>query len=112
MKVNRLTMCFLDINESYTRIMGITREMAIGKRISEIMPDVQQYWIDIFGNAALTGEPNYCENYLGHADDYMYQSKLYAGTVIKNNTIDLIMRSLYEKKQQINDAFEKSQWNL
>ena len=112
MKVNRLTMCFLDINESYTRIMGITREMAIGKRISEIMPDVQQYWIDIFVNAALTGEPNYCENYLGPADDYMYQSKLYAGTVIKNNTIDLIMRSLYEKKQQINDAFEKSQWNL
>jgi PAS domain S-box-containing protein len=55
---------FLDINDSYTRLLGLTREMVIGKRIKEVMPEVEQYWIDFFGKVALTGESNYYENYL------------------------------------------------
>lgn len=55
---------FLDINDSYTRLLGVTREMCIGKRITEVMPKVEKYWIDIFGDVALTGEPSYYENYL------------------------------------------------
>ena len=70
---------FLDINESYTRLLGVTREMCIGKRITEVMPDVEQYWIDIFGEVALTGEPNYYENYLaatgGYYATYSYSPK-------------------------------------
>lgn len=55
---------FLDINNSYTRLLGVTREMCIGKKITEVMPKVEKYWIDIFGDVALTGIPNYYENYL------------------------------------------------
>lgn len=55
---------FLDINDSYTQLLGVTREMCIGKRITEVMPKVEKYWIDIFGKVALTGEPSYYENYL------------------------------------------------
>ncbi len=55
---------FLDINESYTHLLGVTREMCIGKRITEVMPEVESYWIDVFGKVALTGEPMYYENYL------------------------------------------------
>jgi PAS domain S-box-containing protein len=32
---------FLDINDSYTNILGVTREMSIGKRIREVMPKVE-----------------------------------------------------------------------
>lgn len=70
---------FLDINESYTRLLGVTREMCIGKRITEVMPNVEQYWIDVFGKVALTGEPKYYENYLattgGYYATYTYSPK-------------------------------------
>lgn len=54
---------FLDINESYMQLLDVTREMCIGKRVTELMPKVEQYWIDVFGRVALTGEPCYYENY-------------------------------------------------
>ena len=70
---------FLDINESYTHLLGVTREMCIGKRITEVMPEVEQYWIEVFGRVALTGEPMYYENYLkatgGFYATYSYSPK-------------------------------------
>ncbi|MEI7595452.1 MAG: PAS domain S-box protein [Bacteroidota bacterium] len=61
---------FLDVNDSYTKLFGLTREMCIGKRIKEVMPKLEQYWIDIFGKVALTGEPNYYENFLETTQKY------------------------------------------
>lgn len=55
---------FLEINESYTKLLGVTREMCIGKRIREVMPKVEQYWIEEFGKVAINGEASYFENYL------------------------------------------------
>lgn len=70
---------FLDMNESYTRLLGITREMAIGKRITEVMPKVEPYWIEVLGQVALTGEPMYYENYMaitgGYYATYTYSPK-------------------------------------
>lgn len=54
---------YLDVNESYTRLLGVTRDV-IGKRIREVMPQVEEYWITNFGEVALTGRPSYYENYL------------------------------------------------
>jgi len=61
---------FLDINDSYTKLLGITKEMSIGKRITQVIPNVEQYWIDIFGKVALKGEPIYYENYLERTGKY------------------------------------------
>jgi diguanylate cyclase (GGDEF)-like protein/PAS domain S-box-containing protein len=70
---------FLDINDSYTRLLGVTREMCIGKKITEVMPKVEKYWIDFFGKVALTGESDYYENYLettgGYYSTYTYSPK-------------------------------------
>ncbi|MDO8950302.1 MAG: PAS domain S-box protein [Actinomycetota bacterium] len=54
---------YLDLNESYTKLLGVSRD-AIGKRIREVMPQVEEYWIKNFGEVALTGIPSYYENYL------------------------------------------------
>ena len=75
---------FLDINDSYTRLLGVTREMCIGKTITEVMPRVESYWIDVFGKVALTGEPMYYENYLATTGryyatySYSYQKRRFA----------------------------------
>ena len=54
---------FIDINDSFTRLVGLTREDCIGKRILEVMPSTEKYWIDTYGKVALTGESCYYENF-------------------------------------------------
>ncbi len=61
---------FLEINESYTKLLGVTPEMCIGKKITEVMPDVEDYWIKTLGNVAVTGKSTYYENYLETTKKY------------------------------------------
>ena len=90
---------FLDINDSYTRLLGVTKEMSIGKRITEVMPKVEKYWIDVFGKVALTGEPMYYENYLEttgrYYATYSYSPKERQFAVLVTDITD-------QKKQQEN----------
>lgn len=45
---------FLQISPSFQRQTGI--KDATGKRIRELVPDIEQYWVDAYGSVALTGE--------------------------------------------------------
>lgn len=54
---------FLDINDYYTKIVGLSRETVIGKRVTEVLPIVEQFWIDEYGNVATTGVSCDFENY-------------------------------------------------
>lgn len=98
---------FLDINYSYTRILGITREMSVGKRIKEIMPKVEEYWIDFFGKVALTGESGYYENYFEttgrHYSTYSYSPK--------KNQFAVLVNDITERKR-VEKALQKSEENF
>lgn len=52
----------LEINPAYTRMTGLPRD-TVGKLGSEFMPDVEGYWLDIFGRVARTGLPERAEMY-------------------------------------------------
>jgi signal transduction histidine kinase len=57
----------LEVNEAFEKITGIKREDAVGKKITELVPGVQNDpagWIAIYGRVAITGEPTHFENYL------------------------------------------------
>ena len=92
---NPVDYIFLDINDSYTRLLGVTREMCIGKRITEVMPKVEKYWIDIFGDVALTGEPNYYENYLETTGRY-YSTYTYSP---KKRQFAVLVSDITEQKK-------------
>lgn len=94
---------FLDINDKYTKLLGVTREMAIGRRIREVMPKVEQYWIDIFCKVALTGEPSYYENYLETTGKY-YSTYSYSP---KKNQFAVLVNDITERKQAEHDLREK-----
>jgi PAS domain S-box-containing protein len=85
---------FLNINDSYTKMFGVTRDMAIGKRIREVMPKVEQYWIDVFEKVALTGEPNSYENYLNTTGRY-YSTYAYS---LKENQLAVLVTDITERK--------------
>ena len=53
---------FLDINPAFEKLTGLRRDI-IGKTVSEVLPSTETYWIETYGQVALTGEPNRFENY-------------------------------------------------
>ena len=57
---------FLDVNKAYEEIIGLNREMIVGKRITEALPGIAgelEDWIEIFGKVALDGQSTTLEQY-------------------------------------------------
>ena len=54
---------FLAANPAYEQLTGLRSQEIVGKRVKDVLPDVEQEWIDTFGKVALTGEPIHFENY-------------------------------------------------
>lgn len=53
---------FLDINPSFEHMTGLSRDI-IGKRVLEVLPGTESYWIETYGKVTLTGEPIRFQNY-------------------------------------------------
>ncbi len=61
---------FLVVNDSFITITGLPREQVLGKRVKEILPDVEPQWIDTYGKLALKGEPINFESYSAALNKY------------------------------------------
>ena len=61
---------FLDCNEAYERHTKLRRKNIIGKRVTEVLPQVEKYWIEAFGNVVITGNALHYENYAKELDAY------------------------------------------
>lgn len=55
---------FLEVNPAFEKILGISAEQLIGRTVREILPNVEDYWIDTYGGIAMTGKAVSQENYL------------------------------------------------
>lgn len=54
---------YLEANPAFQQLTGADPAVIVGKTVSEIMPDTEEYWIQTFGQVALTGEPLHFEQY-------------------------------------------------
>ena len=54
---------FVDVNRSYEKLTGIHREDLIGKKVTEVFPNIQKYWIRKLGQVALTGNVAHFEKF-------------------------------------------------
>ncbi len=54
---------FLDINPAFEELTGLKHIQVIGKRIREILPNIETHWIETYGNVALTRQDVLFENY-------------------------------------------------
>jgi len=48
---------FLDVNPAFERLTGLKAEAVVGRRVTEVLPEIEPVWIRQYGRVALTGEP-------------------------------------------------------
>ncbi len=61
---------FLAVNPAFERMTGLTAQAVVGRTAREVLPQLEPYWIDIFGKVALTGDPVFYENYSADLDKH------------------------------------------
>ncbi len=68
---------YLDVNPAFERIMGIRREQMLGRRATDVVPDLAPHWIAAFGNVAVTGMPlqynSYSEVFKKHFGVFVFR---------------------------------------
>lgn len=54
---------FLDVNPAFELQTGLKRKDVIGRTVKEVLPQTEDYWIQSYGQVALTGKLLHYENY-------------------------------------------------
>ncbi len=54
---------FLDVNPAFERLLGRRRSEIVGRTVRELMPDVEPFWIDTYGEIVHTGVGRRFEQY-------------------------------------------------
>jgi PAS domain S-box-containing protein len=53
---------FLDVNPAFEQFTGLSRDRVVGRTVLEVLPDTEPYWIETYGQVALTGDPVHFQN--------------------------------------------------
>lgn len=61
---------FLAVNPAFERMTGLIGQDLVGKCVLEVMPETEKYWIDTYGQVALSGQPVTFQNYSAALDKY------------------------------------------
>ncbi len=54
---------YLEINPAFEKLTGVPASALLGKTVREVLPNTEQYWIEVSGKVAQTGEPIAYQNY-------------------------------------------------
>ncbi len=60
---NPVDYVFLEVNPAFESYTGLDPEVIIGKRVTELIPDIEPYWIATYGQVAFTGVRLTIENF-------------------------------------------------
>ena len=61
---------FLEVNPAFESMTGLCREEIIGKTVLDVLPDTEPFWIERYGQVALTGSTDHFENYFRVLDKF------------------------------------------
>ncbi len=68
---------FLESNPAHALSLGMRREDIIGKTLSEVLPNIDNCWLDTAAHTALTGEPQMIESF-GRVTNRHYECHYYS----------------------------------
>ncbi len=61
---------FIEINPAFEKLTGLKKENVIGKTVKEVLPGIENFWIDRYGKVALTGQSVEFEDYSRELNKY------------------------------------------
>lgn len=61
---------FLKVNPAFEALTGLKKENVLNKRVLEILPDTERYWIETYGEIATSGVSKRFQNYSQELDRY------------------------------------------
>ncbi len=95
---------FLDINPGFEKLTGLKRESIIGKRVLEVLPNTERYWIERYGEVALTGRPATFQDFARELKRY-YSVVAYRPQINQFATVitDVTENKIAEKRLMMSD---------
>lgn len=54
---------FLEVDSAFEQLVGLSADAVLGKTVLEVLPETEEYWIETYGQVALTGKATRFENY-------------------------------------------------
>ena len=92
---------FLEVNPAFERLTSIPASTIVGKTVKEVLPNTEQYWIDVSGKVVQTGEPIAYQNYSRELGRY-YDTWLFRPSSDKFAVVfsDITPRKKAEKERE------------
>ncbi len=97
---------YLEVNETFARVAGRTREEIIGKRFSELYPDftqVHQNRMEIFGDVAINGKQQYIQDQYVEVFHSWYSTSVYS---TEKGYFAVILYDITERKKSEEQALQ------
>ncbi len=88
---------FLQVNPAFFSLTGLPAD-AVGKTMRQMVPDLEDFWMEIYGNVLLTGEAARFENYSAPMNRWydVYASRVGDGT---SRRVAIVFTNITERKQ-------------
>ncbi len=86
---------FLEVNPAWEKIVGIKAEIVINKTIREIIPNIEDSWIQVYGRVVKTGIPEEFEDYDKKTQKYYH---IYAYRT-EHGKFAVLFNDITERKQ-------------
>ncbi len=105
---------FLAVNHAFEKMTGLNSLDILGKTVREVMPGTEPYWIDKYGQVALTGEPISFGNYSAALGKYFEVSAYqpapnqFACTFIDVTDRELALEALKQSEAKFRNYIENA----
>ncbi|MCX8054647.1 MAG: PAS domain-containing sensor histidine kinase [Ignavibacteria bacterium] len=101
---NPVDYMFLDVNSAFEKLTGLKRENIIGKRVKEVLPETEFYWIEKYGDVALNSTVEKFTKYSQELDKYFKviafsPRKLQFATLIEDVTEKMLIESALQESE-------------